>query len=169
MNLPNAILCAVTLLALAGSGTAAGGAGKPQPIKPVVKTDEEWKKILTPEQYRVLRKEGTETAFTGRWHDNHGKGVYVCAACRLEVFRSGEKFDSGTGWPSFWAPSEKSHVHENVDQSMGMTRVEVECARCGGHLGHVFDDGPKPTGLRYCINSVALDFVPAAAPKKAAK
>jgi peptide-methionine (R)-S-oxide reductase len=137
------------------STPAKGGVGK------VTKTDEEWRKLLKPDQYRVLRKEGTEIAFTGKYWDNHADGIYLCAGCGLELFSSGTKFDSGTGWPSYWAPIAKDHVHEIVDRTLGMERVEVECARCGGHLGHVFDDGPKPTGLRYCMNSASLTFVPA--------
>ncbi len=127
-------------------------------VKKIAKSDAEWEALLKPEQYRVLRKEGTELAFTGAYWNHDAAGVYRCAACGLELFRSGEKFDSGTGWPSFWAPAVRRHVAENSDLSLGMPRIEVECARCGGHLGHLFDDGPEPTGLRYCINSAALTF-----------
>jgi peptide-methionine (R)-S-oxide reductase len=130
-------------------------------VEKITKSDEEWRKILTPDQYKVLRKEGTEIAFTGKYWNHHAKGIYLCAGCGLELFSSDTKFDSGTGWPSYWAPIAKDHVHEIVDRSLGMERVEVECARCGGHLGHVFDDGPKPTGLRYCMNSASLTFTPA--------
>jgi len=124
-----------------------------------VKTNEEWKKERTPQQYQVLREKGTERAFTGKYWDNHAAGTYRCAACGLELFSSATKFDSGTGWPSFWAPIAKDRVAESTDGTLGMVRDEITCARCGGHLGHVFDDGPKPTGLRYCMNSVSLDFV----------
>ena len=129
-------------------------------IEKVVKTDEEWKKILTPEQYHVLRKQGTERAFTGEYHDHKGKGTYVCAACGLPLFSSATKYDSGTGWPSFWQPIDPKNVGTEEDRSFFTTRTEVHCARCGGHLGHVFTDGPRPTGLRYCMNSVSLKFVP---------
>lgn len=124
----------------------------------VTKTEEEWKKELTPEQFRVLRKKGTERAFSGQYWNNHEAGVYQCAGCRLELFTSEAKFDSGTGWPSFYQPIKPEHVDTEEDNSLFMRRTEVHCARCGGHLGHIFDDGPKPTGLRYCINSAALKF-----------
>jgi peptide-methionine (R)-S-oxide reductase len=132
--------------------------GKGKMIEKVVKTEEEWKKILTPEQYHVIREKGTERAFTGALWNNHDKGVYQCAACGLPLFDSATKFESGTGWPSFWQPIDPDHVEEHTDRAYGMRRVEVVCARCGGHLGHVFDDGPKPTGLRYCMNSASLKF-----------
>jgi len=124
----------------------------------VVKSEEEWKKILNPDAYSVIRKKGTERAFTGKYNDNKEKGVYICAACGNELFLSETKFDSGTGWPSFYAPISEQKVGKEVDKSFFMTRTEVHCNRCGGHLGHIFEDGPKPTGLRYCINSVSLDF-----------
>ncbi len=124
----------------------------------IVKSEEEWKKILSEQAYYVLRKKGTERAFTGKYHNNKEKGVYLCAACGNELFDSETKFDSGTGWPSFYQPISSEKVGTESDRSFFMTRTEVHCAKCGGHLGHVFSDGPKPTGLRYCINSVSLDF-----------
>jgi len=120
-------------------------------------TEAQWRERLTAEEYRVLRQGGTEPAFSGRFHDHHADGVYRCAGCGAPLFDSAEKFDSGTGWPSFTRPIE-GRVETRADRSLGMVRAEVRCARCGGHLGHVFEDGPPPTGLRYCINSVSLDF-----------
>jgi peptide-methionine (R)-S-oxide reductase len=158
----------VLAVALAASGAvlAAKPAAPPAPapakekIERVVKTDAEWRRQLTPEQYRVLRQKGTERAFTGKLLEEKRTGTYACAACGLPLFASAKKFDSGTGWPSFWAPIAADHVREVPDTSYGGVETEIRCARCDGHLGHVSHDGPKPTGLRYCMNSVALAFVP---------
>jgi len=139
---------------LAGAGSA-GAAAKYE----VTHTDDEWRKLLSPEAYQVLRHEGTERPFSSALLNEHRAGSFACAGCDLPVYSSKTKFESGTGWPSFWAPLEHA-VEETQDHSFGMTRTAVSCRRCGGHLGHVFNDGPKPTGLRYCMNGVAMKFAP---------
>jgi len=126
----------------------------------LVRSDEEWRRILTPEQYEVTRRAGTEAPYSSALTDEHAKGTFLCVCCDLPLFSSRTKFDSKTGWPSFWQPVSKRHVIEKVDRSLSETRTEVLCARCDAHLGHVFDDGPPPTGLRYCMNGIALKFVP---------
>ena len=136
-----------------------GNSSSAKRIKKVTKTNEEWKRILTPEQYNVTREAGTEAPFSSPLNNIHERGVFECVACGLPLFSSKAKFDSGTGWPSFYEPIAKENVHEQVDKSLSEVRTEVLCARCDSHIGHVFEDGPKPTGLRYCMNGVALKFV----------
>lgn len=153
-------LGAVVLISAIGCVAANALTQKGQKKYEVTHTREEWHKLLTPEAYNVLRNAGTEEPFTGKLLNIHDKGTFVCAGCGQKLFRSETKFDSGTGWPSFWQPITPKAIEKEEDLSDGMTRTEVKCSRCGGHLGHVFDDGPPPTGLRFCMNSAAMKFVP---------
>ncbi len=150
---------------VAADSLAAPAAAKGD-LTPVVKTDAEWEKVLDPNTYRIMRKKGTERAFTGPLNKHKGPATFVCASCGLPLFDSDHKYDSGSGWPSFYTTVDRKNVASKTDKSHGMTRTEVLCARCGGHLGHLFDDGPNPTGLRYCINSASLKAMPKAKPAK---
>lgn len=175
MTADRVLLPLAAALALAAGLAACRANGEPAPPNPaeeapsaragaqkerVVKSEAEWKKILTPEQYRILREKGTERAFTGEYYETKTPGTYVCAGCGLPLFSSDHKYRSGSGWPSFYKPIDGAAVDTETDTAYGMRRTEILCARCGGHLGHVFEDGPEPTGLRYCVNSASLALKP---------
>jgi len=171
MKQASVLVAAALLLACSGAPNAAAQAQRKKadssaaeervPMEKVVKSDADWRKQLSPEEYEVTRKKGTERPFTGRYWNTTQKGIYLCVGCGAELFSSDTKFDAGCGWPSFWDTLGKKHVRVRVDDSHGMVRSEIVCDRCDAHLGHVFEDGPLPTGLRYCLNSVSLKFVPA--------
>lgn len=158
----NLFLLVLVLSLSACDGNSQNNSTSPKPKSTmsdkVEKTDEEWKKILNPQQYEVLREKGTEAPYSGKYYLHNEKGTYVCAACGTELFKSDTKFDAGCGWPSFSDVIDSTRVIYTKDKSHGMIRTEITCARCGGHLGHIFDDGPAPTGQRYCINSVSIEF-----------
>ena len=159
-SLPILIVAAAFLSLVAIDGFSKPDAKKSKRSYPVTKTDAEWKKQLTPERFRILREKGTERAFTGKYYKEKRAGVYTCAGCGQPLFSSDHKFKSGTGWPSYYQAIDDKAVITESDTTYGMVRTEILCSRCGGHLGHVFEDGPKPTGLRYCVNSASLDFEP---------
>jgi peptide-methionine (R)-S-oxide reductase len=155
LALGGAVVIPAPLMALAGDGGSKAGA-----VGRVVRSDEEWRRRLTPEQYEVTRRKGTESPYSSPLDKQYARGTYLCVCCDLPVFSSKAKYNSRTGWPSFWSPVSKQHVREKEDRDLSEVRTEVLCARCDAHLGHVFDDGPPPTGLRYCMNGVALKFAP---------